>query len=313
VYWLALLGAPLTLGDAGWAPIPGAVLLLGLGICAVRGALIREPLAMFGSAYAIGALGMIALGRAELAGPEINSRYMVLSALAWAWLIFLLLEFTATPAKPFRQLAWLLPALASLAIVADIRFAPMVEGFVEVRDRAATSFMQHGVDGRGITRLHPQDGHADILLKKAAEQGVYHLPQVSFEKSFPVAEPSSRIITYIDEFLLNDRAITAGGWAMLPGHVSRRGEVFLMLRSPTQTLCFSTVTLQRPDVAKAYTQPGWRSSGFRAVIPRSLIPAEDFEVGVLLFTGGKAEYILTKNRLELAGPHPQAFHAVVTP
>jgi hypothetical protein len=137
-------------------------------------------------------------------------------------------------------------------------------------------------------------------LKMAAERGVYRLPRVSHEMEFPDAQPSTRIITYIDELIVNDRAITAGGWAMIPGKVSRRGQVYLVLRSSKSTLFYSAMTLQRPDVATAYKEPKWRLAGFRAVIGRTRLPAEDFEVGVLIADGDDAEFMMTPNRLQLA-------------
>lgn len=300
VYWLALLGGPLTLGDAGFAPWPGAVLLAGLGIVVAHGAMSRQPVALLSAAFAVTALGMVAVGRSEIAGAEINSRYLVLGALAWALLIFMLLEFVTTPERPFRPLVWLMPALAAFNVSANLKYAPLVDGYVEVRDRAATSFMHHGVDGRGLTRLHPKDHHAEIILKMAEERGVYRLPPVSLPAEFPRATLSPGIIAHFDEVVVNDRAVTLGGWAMRRGKRSERGQVYVVLDSATSKLVFSTVTLQRPDVAKAYHEPDWRLAGFRAVIERARLPAEDFTVGVLIADGPTAEFIMTANRIQLA-------------
>lgn len=299
-YWLALLGAPMAFGHAGFAPFPGLMLLGAFGVLAARGALTREPVAMFGALFAIGALALVAFGRSEIAGAEINSRYMVLGALAWALLLFQLIEALTQPGRPYLVLAGLTPALAAFAITANVKFAPLVEGFVEVRDRAATRFKQYGEDGRGIARLHPRPGHADVLLRIASERGLYTLPILSKRADFPAAAPNPAIQHYVDELIVNDRAITAGGWAMRPGKVSRRGQIYLVLRSPQSTLFFSTVTLQRPDVAAAHKEPDWRLSGFRAVIKRERLPAEDFEVGVLIKDGDRAEFAMTTNRLLLA-------------
>lgn len=303
-YWLTLLGGPLTLGDAGFAPLPGCALLLGLIVVVARGALTREPVVVFSAVFAIGALALVAFGRSELAGNDVNSRYLVLGALAWAMVIFLLLELASSPARPFRPLIWLTPALAAFNISANLKFAPLIETFVEVRERAATSFMQYGADGRGITRLHPQERHADILLKMAEERGVYRLPSVSHPARIPNAKPNPAIITHFDELVVNDRAITAGGWAMIPGHASKRDQIYVVLRSERSTLLFSTVTLLRPDVARAYDKPEWRRSGFRAVIERSRLPSEDFEVGVLIADRNGGELLMTTNRLELAPGKP---------
>jgi hypothetical protein len=307
VYWLALLGGPLTLGDAGFGPIAGAVLLVGLGLAAARGAFAREPLAMFSALFAVGALAMVAVGRAELAGDAINSRYLVLGALAWAMLIFVLVEFATPPERPFRVLPWLAPALVAFNVSANLAFAPLAEGYIEIRERAATAFMLHGRDGRGMARLHPREGHADVLLQRAAERGVYHLPPVSHEVNLPQAIESDRVRVHFDQLVVSEHAFLAGGWAMIPGVESRRGEIYVVLQSATTTRKFSTVTLQRPDVAKAYGEPRWRLAGFRAVIERSRLPAEDYTLGVVIARGGRAEQRMTRGRLELSpGKEPAA-------
>ncbi|MSU49689.1 MAG: hypothetical protein EXS37_11495 [Opitutus sp.] len=301
-YWLALLGGPLTLGDAGFAPFPGLVLLAGFGVLVARGALAREPALTFSAFFAMGSLALVAFGRSELAGAEINSRYMVLGGLAWAVFVFLLVELGTQPEKPLRLLLCLLPALVAFNVSANVRFAPKVEAFVEMRDRAATRFKQYGEDGRGISRLHPQLGHADVMLKMAQDRGVYQLPRVSDPVRVPAPKPSTRIITHVDELIVNDRALTVGGWAMIPGRTSNRGDVHLVLRSEKSFLVFTALTLQRPDVATAYKEPKWRLAGFRAVIRRTRLPAENFEVGVLITGDDEAEFIMTPNRLDLTTP-----------
>lgn len=298
-YWLVLLGAPLTLGDAGFAPVPGVVLLVILGVLVARGALTREPLALFSALFAVGSLALVAVGRAELAATDVNSRYLVLGALAWALAIFTLLELADRPGKPFLLLTWMLPALAVFTFSANRKYAPLAEGYLEARERAATMFLQHGQDGRGLLRLHPNEGHAERILQLAAERGVYQLPPLSREVEFAELRDNPRIIAHLDEFTVNDRSILIGGWAMLPGVVSERDQIHVLLQSRDHRRIFSTVTLLRPDVAKAYRQPHWQRAGFRAVIPRALLPAEDFSVGVILAHDHHPDVVMTRNRLEL--------------
>ncbi len=308
-YWLALLGGPLTLGDAGFAPLPGLILLAGLGVLARRGAFTREPLAMFGAIFAVIALALIAAGRAKIAGPEINSRYLVLGALAWALFIFMLLELKATPSQPFRMLCCVAPALMAFNFAANARYFPLAESFTELRDRAATAFKHHGVDGRGVVRLHPGEGHADRLLRLAAERGVYRLPRVTHVVEFPYARPSTRIVHHFDQLLATSRAITIGGWAAIPGEASERGQVHVVLKSEKSLLVLTTVTLPRPDVVQAQEEPDWRLSGFRSVLGPQRLPAENFEIGVLIANGDYAEFIMTGHQLLLASGTPQTVPA----
>ncbi len=313
-YWLALLGAPLTLGDTGFAFWPGLALLAGFGVLLARGALTREPAVMGSAFFAVGALALVAYGRSELAGSEINSRYLVLGALAWALLIFLLLELATTPARPYRLLACLLPALVAFNLAANVRYAPLAEGYIELRERAATAYKQYGEDGHGLMRLHPQEGHADALLRRAEERDLYTLPRFSQDAEFPDAVPNAGIITYVDQLLVNERAVTVGGWAMIPDEESIRGSIYVVLQSARTRRILSTITLQRPDVAKAYDEPRWRLSGFRAVVLRSRLPDEDFDVGVLIDGADGPEYLMTPNRLLLsAGRKATAFRPAPPP
>ncbi len=307
-YWLRLLGAPLTLGESNlWTPWLGASLLATLGFLGSRQMAQRQPLALYGACFAVGALALIAIGRVELAaglGSAINSRYLILGALAWALVIFLLLELAveAAPSRPLRPLAALLPALVAFNLSANIAFAPKITSFNEVRDRAATSFKQFKADGKGVTRsrLHPQESHADIILAMAERRGVYRLPTFSSPTNFTRLQPNNRIIAHVDETFTNDEKVTIGGWAMRADHTSKRGQIHVLLRSPSTQLTFSSVTLQRSDVAAAYRETKWNLAGFRAVINRRYLPAENFEIGVIISDGRTKEFIMTGQRLELA-------------
>ncbi len=300
-FWLSLLGSPCTFGDVTLAALPGVLLLGGFAGLALKGLRRNELAAWFVAGFGIASLGLVAIGRMELAGTQVNSRYMILAALPWAMLIHIFLGRVSHPRRPFVWLLPMLPVLVAFNLAANIRFAPSVDAFLEVRERAASRFKQYGEDGRGIVSLHPQKGHADKLLKQAADRGIYRLPRMAEVVEIPKAALSHRIIAHIDETIVNDRAITIGGWGMIPGIESKRGQIFLVLKSETQTLYFSTITLQRPDVAKAYNEPLWKMSGFRSVFRRTRIPADTYQIGVLIRNGRNVEYVMTKSQLVL-GP-----------
>ena len=77
---------------------------------------------------------------------------------------------------------------------------------------------------------------------------------------------------------------------------------------PNFAQAFST----RPDVAKAYHEPKWRLSGFRAVIERARLPADDYTVGVLI-ADDAGQYLMTENQLLLAPGKPEKAVHVVAP
>jgi hypothetical protein len=105
------------------------------------------PVALF----CVGALGLIAIGRAEVAGGQLQSRYMVLSALAWAALTFALVEYMTHPLRPWRVLIACVPFLTAFNVVSNLRFAPAVESFVEGRDEAALRYKQYRQMGNGAS------------------------------------------------------------------------------------------------------------------------------------------------------------------
>jgi hypothetical protein len=308
-YWLALLGSAPVLGQRAIAPYAGLGLLMLLGWLLWSGSWRRQPLAMPLAFFAIASLALVAVGRVGVAGNHmINSRYFVLGALAWTMTAFMLLEHFTPAERPFCRLAWALPVLAVFNISADLQFAPLAQTMVEARDRAASRFKQFGEDGHGIFRLNPFDGRAEEVLQRARAAGIYRLPRYSEPREFPSVRESTRMITYVDELIANGRAITVGGWAMIPGEVSKRGHVYVVLKSAHSVQVFSTLTLLRNDVATAYKEPRWRMSGFRAVIGRDRLPKENFDVGVLIADGDDAEYRMTSNRVLLSGEDPAAIH-----
>ena len=301
LYWLSLLGAPVALGYAGIAPFAGLALLAVAAVLGLRGKWTREPLMLPVMLYCIGALALIAIGRSEVAGGQLQSRYMVLSALAWAAVSFTTIEHASNPVHPLRLLSVCVPLLALFNVTSNLRFLPAVESFIEGRDDAALRFKQHGRVGSSPFRLYPVAERANQLLKEAAQRGLYWVPRMCVRTSIPDPKPSSRIAYFIDEMTADTPATYLSGWAAIPEEKSRRGEIFLVFRSPTTELIYTTVSMSRPDVATAHANPDWRLSGFRFAVGRWRLPAEELQVGILIRQGDAAEYIMTEHRLRPFG------------
>lgn len=301
VYWISLLGAPLALGQTALAPYAGVLLLALIVGFGLRGAWRHETILLPVVAFCIGSLLLVAIGRAEVTGGQLHSRYMVLSALAWAAALFVVIEHASPRIRPARMLAISLPALAVFNIVANLRFTPSVESFIEGRDDAALRFKQHGRIGKSQFRLYPVPERAEKLLKAAAERGIYWVPRMCSRAHIPDAKPSNRITYFVDEMTADTPATYISGWAAIPHERSRRGEIFVVLRSRTTEMIYSTVSMSRPDVAAAHSNPDWRLSGFRLAVGRWRLPAEELQVGILIKHGDESEYIMTEHRLRPYG------------
>lgn len=301
-YWFALLGAPLVLGYAKAAPYAGVLLLLLCSWLAWRRAWQREVVATATLLFCLGALALVAVGRSEVHGGVLHSRYMVLGALAWAMTLFVAVERFTHPRHPYRVALATLPVLIGFNVAANFRYAPVAEEFLEQRDRAALRYKQHGRDGAGVFRLYPHPSRANQILSDAAQRGLYWIPRMCVRAAFPQAQPSSRIAYFIDEMTADTRATYIAGWAAIPGEESHRGEIHLVFRSTKSSVIYTTVGMARPDVVAAATNPDWRLCGFRFAVGRWRLPGEELQLGILIKTDdGRAEYIMTDHRLRPYG------------
>ena len=301
-YWLSILGAVPALGFESLEPILGGVLLGLLAIALAQGGLRRERITAPVVLFAVAAAGLIAIGRAEESGGEVYSRYYILSGVAWALTLFILLHRHTHPRRPLRLLLAALPGLIAFNVYADYDFADETDSWLEARDRAATRFKQYGIDGRGPFTLHPNPERATALLRRAEELGVYRLGQISQRRPFPKnAVVSNRIVYFVDEMSVNSRSAFIRGWVAIPGMHSERGQIHLLLRSAKETHLFTTISTTRPDVAKATKQPDWELSGFRFARRRDRLPTGEYQIGFLISSAGRSEYCMTAHRLNLVG------------
>jgi len=300
-YWLTLLGAPLALGVDAAEPFLGIALLGLLGRAFERGAFTRERIAAPLALWAVGALLLVAIGRAELTQGHVYSRYYVLGALAWALAIFLQLEQRHTPARPYHSLRWIVPLLALFNVTANARFAHDAQSWVICRDNAADHYMRYGRDGVGRFTLHPDPAYATQLLREVEQAGVYRMPRLCRQRWFPEAKPAAGFAYYVDRINVEAQIIAIEGWVARPGAPSAPGQVHLILRSKKSQHIFTTLPQERADVVAVHPQEQWRDAGFRFQRRRWLLPAEDFQIGLLILSEKGPEFVMTAHRLDMTG------------
>jgi hypothetical protein len=313
-YWLSILGAVPALDSASWAPWLGAGLLAGFGYGAARGGLRRERVAMFLALGAIGAAGIIAVGRAAESGGQVFSRYYVLSGTAWALVLFAVLERHTHPRRPWQVLAPLLPSLIAFNVSANREFADERDSWIECRNLAVLGYIQHGRDGLGSFPLHPHPEVSSPLLATAEKLGVYRLGTICAPSGMPKdAREVGTIQYYVEELSTNNRALTVRGWAAPTGRRSVRDSIHLVLHSPQGTHVFATVPTTRPDVAQILKQPSWINSGVYFARRLDRLPAGEYRIGFLIKDGGRPEFTLSAHRVILDGPRSQALLAKPAP
>ena len=300
-YWLSLLGAPLALGESGAAPFLGIALLALLGRTISQGAFSRERIAVPLALWAIGALALVAIGRADVTQGHIYSRYYILGALAWALVLFLQFEERHNPAHPYRLLVRALPLLGLFNILANAQFTHDAQSWVICRDNAADYFQRYGRDGLGRFTLHPNPEYASRLLREVEQAGVYRMPRTCKQRWFPDARVTTDLSYYVDRINFEDQVVSMEGWVAHPGRTSAPSQIHVIFQSKQSQHIFTTIPQQRADVSAAYPQEKWLDSGFRFQRRRWLLPAEDFQIGLLIYSEGRAEFVMTAHRLDMRG------------
>ncbi len=300
-YWLEILGAPLALGVKPAEPFLGVALLALFGRQLARRQWAREKTALALAAWAIGAVALIAIGRAELTHGLVYSRYFVLSGLAWALVLFMQFEAWADPARPHLITLRALPLLAVFNVAANIQAAHDAHTWAICRDNAAHFFVHYGRDGVGRFSLYPDPARATHVIRAAEQAGLYRMPQLCEPRRFPAARPAAAFAYCVDRIDVAEQLVVIDGWVARAGQVARTGQIHVVLQSAKSRLIFTTVPVPRLDVAKVHTTERWLDSGFRFQLRRWLLPAEDFQVGLLLEADGQAEFVLTAHRLDMTG------------
>lgn len=298
VYWLRILGAPLAFGHDSLAGLLGGVLIALVVARSVwaEWSVARTRLSILW--FLAGAALLIALGRAEVTQGHVFSRYTIVGGLAWALILFDLLPTPACARRPLLVLGCAVPLLAAFNLAQNLRYRGDAATFVENRDRAALRFRQFGEDGHSPLTLHPRPGHANELLRAAAQRGVYRMPPLCTERSFPHAQPSDRLTCHLDESTVGPRAAYLAGWVTVRGARLRRGAIHVVLRSAERTAVFTAVAVRRPDVVNAFHNPDWVWSGFRCALGRGRLPPAEYQIGFLV-DDAEPEFALTEHRLDL--------------
>lgn len=300
-YWLILLGAPLAFGQAAVAPYLGAILLALLAWTLHRGAFSRERIAIPLALWAIGALGLISVGRAALTHGHVYSRYYVLGALAWALVLFVLGSAPGDALRPYRVLLRALPALILFNVVANFAFLHDARSWVICRDNAAEYYQRHGRDGLGRFTLHPNPAYATNLIREVERAGLYQMPLACQPRKFPKAQATADLTYFVDRINVDEQMISIEGWAARAGRPSAPDQIHLVLQSDHSRHIFTTINQLRNDVTAAHPQETWLQSGFRFQRRRWLLPAENFQIGLLIYSQGRAEFVMTAHRLDMTG------------
>lgn len=307
-YTLDLLGAPL----GGDHPIAGPVfggLLLGL-IAALAWIHRRSAHLSFFAIYVVwllGAVTMIAVGRATPdGGGLLSSRYLVLPWLLWAIGLHQVLALFSPPHRwaRFAPLA-VFVLLTAGHLRAQITHWQAGATWAVLKRQAVTHYYFTGnLTGVPFT-LYNQPEKGERILATASRLGFYDLPTRARLVRRPAQSPTTvaDITYFVDEAVINERAVIVRGWIAHPRFDMRRARVRLVLRSAAgERRVYNVARVERPDVARVLEDDSASGGGFRFVLPRSLLPPGRYQIALIARHDDLVETITTDTWIEVP-PH----------
>lgn len=309
-FWLRLLGSSPALDDVRIAPWLGGV-FVAAALWVFRGGWsARERLALGVIAWCLGAMAMVAWGRAMVAPAwmPVSSRYLILSSLAWASLIGVVVE-RGLARRPQWAGWWLPPALAALfCFNVAANFSHRAEGreLARASELAVRSYHRHGTFAESADSLYPDPARADELMAEAQRRNLYRLPaleELTLPETPPVTldEPTEidSAVYFIEEVELRGGEMCVRGWAFPRDRTMRFGELAVVFRSEEGLFAFEAAPRLRPDVAEAHERWDAANGGFELHLPESSLPPGNFEIGVCFSADRDAEYMMTANTVTI--------------
>ncbi len=299
VYALTLLGGVPAVGNAGLASVLGVILLAGLAWLCWKRSWRREPFLTAMAVTAVLSAALIAYGRAG--APDVSplsSRYMVQSAVAWIAVLMLLLKSAPSPAA-FVRGAWVVLALAAtLNFLSSAHFEAPARAFVQRRIDASRHYDYARTMVGGTSKIFPEGKRADAILSAAARDGVYFLrarKAVEVEIDAPLKE--HQLQYYVDQIAVGPQSVHLKGWMFAETHSSDDVVPHVMLKAGQRSYFFRGRRERRPDVAEAMNRDEALESGFYFVIPKKMLPADEFKVALVLKDGDDVLYSNTDHRV----------------
>jgi hypothetical protein len=304
-----LIGGSAALDHATLAPWLGGAFLVAVLLLARRAWKAGDRMQLATIAWCLGAMAMIAWGRALLSPPwaPITSRYMVLSALAWGLLLCITLEQFVVPSRwAGRWLPLVFAALVAFNLTADLAHLAEGRALARASEIAVRSYHRYGTFAKGMTKLYPDNARADALLAEAKRRGLYQLPPAS-RLTLPLSRPLALdapteiddAVFYIDEVDTTPGETHVRGWAFRPDHTSHRGELAVVFRSAAGLFAFEPLPRLRPDVAEAFQRWDAAYAGFELRLPVAKLPPGQFSIGVCFTSLGEPEYMMTEKTVTI--------------
>jgi len=172
--------------------------------------------------------------------------------------------------------------------ISSIKYTSRVVEYSEALKRGILSWR---VDGSGLYYPEPTT-EASMILKEAIKKSVYKYPEnilrefSSTPHVFREDNLNKSLKYSIDTVAENNECVYVDGWAFLTAEKVYKQTTLVVLRSSEHTFAAPTAIIRRPDVAAVFQLRSLKSSGFGALIGKTVIQPGRYEIGVYVESFG---------------------------
>ena len=155
-------------------------------------------------------------------------------------------------------------------------------------------------NGKTYVKIHSINPSMILVNSLPIPQKLLSNPYLQKQVKIPLQSNMGNIQYSIDLFDENKKFIIIRGWAFKKGSTMDKTEKYIVLKDKNQSIIYSTLSQNRPDVTKYFKASNLDKSGFHCTIKKEKLPSSSFEVWLLLVDkNGKQVSISVNKKIDL--------------
>ncbi len=155
-------------------------------------------------------------------------------------------------------------------------------------------------NGKTYVKIHSINPSMILVNNLPIPKKLLSNPYLQKQVKIPLQSNTGNIQYSIDLFDENKNFIIIRGWAFRKGSTMDKTKKYIVFKDKNQSIIYSTLSQNRPDVTKYFKASNLDKSGFHCTIKKEHLPSSSFEVWLLLIDkNGKQISIPVNEKIDL--------------